>query len=388
VVVAVRLKGIRVERSRQFGDVYLALALWRGTGLAELCERLLPAGKERVPWEKMAAVLVAARLCQPSSELHIAEDWYRRTALGDLLQLDEEQVNKDRLYRALDRLLVHKKAVEAHLSHRCGELFSTDNEVLLYDVTSTYLEGQAEANPLAQRSYSRDHRPDCKQVCIALVVTFDGFPLGYEVFAGNTHDSRTLQTIVTTMEARHGVAGRVWIGDRGMASAENLAWLRETGRRYIIGAPKSELKQFASSLEHFRIRLKSESAVIRESPNLGRFDPARKCSSVHGRLAHDPRGRRGQAHRLPRERGDHHPVPLGRTAQQRTGDAREIQRSDRSRTDAPGGADRRRQEASRSDPGEPADRPDPAEKPARRRAFRGAPARRQLSGRVSVKGRN
>jgi hypothetical protein len=233
VVVQVRLKGIRIERSCQFGDVYLALALWRGTGLAELCERLLPAGKERVPWEKMAAVLVAARLCQPSSELHIAEDWYRRTALGDLLQLDEEQVNKDRLYRALDRLLVHKKAVEAHLSRRCGELFSIDNEVLLYDVTSTYFEGQAEANPLAQRGYSRDHRPDCKQVCIALVVTFDGFPLGYEVFAGNTHDSRTLQSIVTTMEARHGVAGRVWIGDRGMASAENLAWLRETGRRYI-----------------------------------------------------------------------------------------------------------------------------------------------------------
>jgi transposase len=127
-------------------------------------------------------------------------------------------------------------------------LFSTDNKVLLYDVTSTYFEGQAEANPLAQRGYSRDHRPDCKQVCIALVVTFDGFPLGYEVFAGNTHDSRTLQSIVTTMEARHGVAGRVWIGDRGMASAENLAWLRQTGRRYIIGAPKSELRQFAASL--------------------------------------------------------------------------------------------------------------------------------------------
>ncbi|MBV8289469.1 MAG: IS1634 family transposase [Hyphomicrobiales bacterium] len=248
VTVAVRLKGIRLERSRQFGDVYVALALWRGTGLAALCERLLPVGKARVPWEKMAAVLVAARLCQPSSELHIAEDWYRRTALGDLLQLDEELVNKDRLYRALDQLLAHKAAIEAHLFRRCGELFSTDNKVLLYDVTSTYFEGQAEANPLAQRGYSRDHRSDCKQVCIALVVTFDGFPLGYEVFAGNTHDSRTLQSIVTTMEARHGVAGRVWIGDRGMASAENLAWLRETGRRYIIGAPKSELKQVAATL--------------------------------------------------------------------------------------------------------------------------------------------
>ena len=244
----VRLKGVRIERSRQFGDVYLALALWRGVGLEELCRRLLPMGQERVAWAKMAAVLVSARLCEPSSELHIAEDWYRRTALGDLLQLGEEEVNKDRLYRGLDRLLEHKNALEAHLSEHCGRLFAVDNDVLLYDVTSTYFEGQAEANPQAQRGYSRDHRPDCKQVCIALVVTFDGFPLGYEVFAGNTHDSQTLQTIVATMEARHGVLGRVWIADRGMASAENLAWLRETGRRYIIGAPKSELKKFASAL--------------------------------------------------------------------------------------------------------------------------------------------
>ncbi len=196
----------------------------------------------------MAAVLVAARLCEPSSELHIAEDWYRRTALCDLLQLGDEEVNKDRLYRALDHLLAHKAALEAHLAQRCGELFAVANEVLLYDVTSTYFEGLAEANPQAQRGYSRDHRPDCKQVCVALVVTFDGFPLGYEVFAGNTHDSRTLQTIVVTMEARHGMLGRVWITDRGMASAENLAWLRDTGRRYIIGAPKSELKKFAAEL--------------------------------------------------------------------------------------------------------------------------------------------
>jgi len=248
VAVPVRLKGIRVERSRQFGDVYLALALWRGIGLEDLCERLLSMGKERISWAKMAAVLVTARFCEPSSELHIAEDWYRRTALADLLQLGDEEVNKDRLYRALDHLLVHKQALEAHLSKRCGELFASHNEVLLYDVTSAYFEGQAEANPQAQRGYSRDHRPDCKQVCIALVVTFDGFPLGYEVFAGNVHDARTLQTIVTTMEARHGVLGRVWITDRGMASAHNLAWLRETGRRYIIGAPKSELKAFAAAL--------------------------------------------------------------------------------------------------------------------------------------------
>ena len=146
LTVPVRLKGIRIKRSRQFGDVYLALALWRGIGLEELCARLLPVGQERNAWAKMAAVLVAARFCEPSSELHIAEDWYRRTALCDLLQLGDEEVNKDRLYRGLDHLLAHKAALEAHLSKRCGELFAVNNEVLLYDVTSTYFEGQAKAN--------------------------------------------------------------------------------------------------------------------------------------------------------------------------------------------------------------------------------------------------
>jgi transposase len=246
--VCVRLKGVRIENGRHFGNVYLTLALWRACRLDEFTAAHIPAGKEEVPWEKMAAVLVAARLCEPSSELHIAEDWYRRTALSDLLQLNDAQVNKDRLYRALDRLLPHKAALEAHLSKRVGELFAIDNDVLLYDVTSTYFEGEAAANPQAKRGYSRDHRPDCKQVCIALVVTFDGFPLGYEVFPGNTHDATTVKTIVETMEARHGTVGKVWIMDRGMASAENVAWLRETGRRYILGTPKSELRKWAPAL--------------------------------------------------------------------------------------------------------------------------------------------
>jgi len=246
--VAVRLKGVRVENSRQFGAVYLALVLWRVCRLDQFAAAHLPVGKEAVPWDKMAAVLVAARLCEPSSELHIAEDWYRRTALSDLLQLADAQVNKDRLYRALDQLLPHKAALEAHLSKRVGELFAVDNEVLLYDVTSTYFEGQAEGNPQARRGHSRDHRPDCKQVCIALVVTFDGFPLGYEVFAGNTNDATTVRTIVETMEARHGTVGKVWIMDRGMASRDNVDWLRATGRRYILGTPKSELRKWAPAL--------------------------------------------------------------------------------------------------------------------------------------------
>src|SRR5271166_553099 len=158
--VSVRLKGVRIERSRQFGDVYLALALWRGVGLEELCKRLLPLGQERIAWAKMAAVLVAARLCEPSSELHIAEDWYRRTALSDLLGVAEERVNDDRLYRALDQLLPYKAALEGHLKQRLGELFALDYELLLYDVTSTYFEGEAAANPLARRGHSRDHRSE------------------------------------------------------------------------------------------------------------------------------------------------------------------------------------------------------------------------------------
>lgn len=246
--IGVRLKGVRIENGRLFGNVYLALALWRAGRLDEFAVEHIPGGKEEVPWEKMVAVLVAARLCEPSSELHIAEDWYRRTALSDLLQLNDALVNKDRLYRALDRLLPHKAALEAHLSKRVGELFAVDNEVLLYDVTSSYFEGEAAANAQAKRGYSRDHRPDCKQVCIALVVTFDGFPLGYEVFPGNTHDATTVRQIVETMEARHGTVGKVWIMDRGMASAANIAWLRETGRRYILGTPKSELRKWAPAL--------------------------------------------------------------------------------------------------------------------------------------------
>jgi hypothetical protein len=265
LTVPVRLKGIRIERSRQFGDVYLALALWRGTGLEELCGRLLAVGKERIAWAKMAAVLVAARLCEPSSELHIAEDWYRRTALCYLLQLGDEEVNKDRLYRSLDHLLAHKAAIEAHLSRRCGELFAVQNDVLLHNVTSTYFEGQANANPQAQRGYSRDHRPDCKQVCIALVMTFDGFPLGYEVFAGNTHDSRTPAD------------DRDHHGDSAWHAGACLDYRPRHGQR---GEPRVAAPD-RSALHHRRAEVGAEEVQLR----------ARR----RGWLARGPRRRRGQA---------------------------------------------------------------------------------------------
>jgi transposase len=250
--IPVRLQRIRLERGRGFGDVWLGWTLWRALRLDEALARWLPEGREAVPWATMAAVLVLARLCEPSSELHIAETWYRGTALEDLLALPASLVNDDRLYRALDRLGAHKTALEQHLVARLGELFALDYDLLLYDVTSVYFEGAAEANPLARRGHSRDHRPDCKQVCLALVVTRDGMPLGYEVFAGNRTDVTTVEEIVEAMEARYGMAQRIWVMDRGMTSADNLAWLRETGRRYLVGTPKSEIKKWAGALAEAR----------------------------------------------------------------------------------------------------------------------------------------
>ena len=244
VMAAVRVDRIRLEQSRAFGGVWLGWTLWRALGFDRLCEELLPRGREAVPWPVVATVLVLARLCEPSSELHIAETWYRGTALEDLLGLPQDLVNEDRLYRALDRLLPHKGAIETHLQERLGELFALDYELLLYDVTSTYFEGLAARNPQAQRGYSRDHRPDCKQVNIALVVTGEGMPLGYEVFAGNRTDVTTVEEIVETMEGRYGMAKRIWVMDRGMASRKNLAWLQARGCRYLIGTPRGELRRF------------------------------------------------------------------------------------------------------------------------------------------------
>ncbi len=252
VSVPVRLARVRLERGRSFGDVWLGWTLWRALKLDVVCAERLPEGREAVPWSVMAAVLVIARLCEPSSELHIAEDWYRRTALEDLLALPSEAVNEQRLYRALDQLLPQKAAIEGHLKQRLGELFELEYDLLLYDVTSTYFEGLAEGNALAQRGYSRDHRPDCKQVCIALVVTREGIPLGYEVFAGNRVDVTTVEEIVEAMEARFGLAQRVWVMDRGMVSEENLRWLQASGRRYLIGASRAEVKKWSRQLAEER----------------------------------------------------------------------------------------------------------------------------------------
>jgi transposase len=246
--IEVRVRGARVERTRDFGSVYLALTLWQALALDKLLQRVMPQGQEKISWDIVATILSLARFCEPSSELHLADTWYQRTSLDDLLGVPAERVNPDRLYRAHDHLLTHKDDIEKHLKEQYTTLFDAQYDLLLYDVTSTYFEGESKRNPQAKRGHSRDHRPDCKQVCIGLVVTQEGLPVAYEVFAGNRHDSTTLQEIIETMAEKHGKANRIWVLDRGMVSEDNLEFLRERNGRYIVGTPKATLKSFEQAL--------------------------------------------------------------------------------------------------------------------------------------------
>jgi len=242
------LSQLRVERVREFGGVYLALALWRRLGLHELLEGLIAEGRESVPWADVAAVLTAAKFCGQASELGIAQEWYARTALEDITGIDAGRINDDRLYRALDRVGEHKDRLCQHLMERYRSWFGVRFEFLLYDVTSTYFEGAAARNEKAARGYSRDQRSDCRQVCIGLVCTPEGLPLNYEVFAGNRTDVTTVEEIVLKMEERFGQAERIWVMDRGMVSEKNIAFLRARQARYLVGTPKSELRHFEAQL--------------------------------------------------------------------------------------------------------------------------------------------
>lgn len=246
--VEVNVRSTRVEGTRDFGDVYLGLTLWRALGLDRLLEGLIPRGSEEIPWSMMAAILSLARFCEPSSELHVADTWYLRTALEDLLGIPVAKVNDDRLYRTHDHVLPHKEAIERHLRQRFTTLFDAEFDLLLYDVTSTYFEGEMAKNPQARRGYSRDKRFDCKQVCIGLVVNAEGLPVGYEVFSGNRTDVTTVEEIVEAMERKYGRLKRIWVLDRGMVREANLAFIRARGGRYIVGTPRAMLKQFEKRL--------------------------------------------------------------------------------------------------------------------------------------------
>jgi transposase len=247
-VARVLLNKVRLERTRQFGSCWLGLQLWKRLQLDRFFEDAVDKHEADVPWSRVAAVLAINRLCAPGSELAIEEHWYPSTALDDLLGIAEGKINDTRLYRCLDRILPHKTKLERHLKQRYGELFGAEFDVLLYDLTSTYVEGAAEKNPMMRRGYSRDHRPDCEQMVIALIVNSEGFPFSYETFDGNRADVSTMETILRMVERKYGKARRIWVFDRGIVSEENLRAIRKRGGQYLVGTPRSQMKQFEQEL--------------------------------------------------------------------------------------------------------------------------------------------
>ena len=247
-VARVLVHRVRLERTRQFGAVFLGWELWKGLELNRFFEQAVDNDPADVPWSRVAAVLAINRLCAPGSELAVEERWYPATALDDLLEIEEGKINDTRLYRCLDQILPHKAKLEQHLKQRYGELFGAEFDVLLYDLTSTYVEGAAERNPMMGRGYSRDHRPDCEQMVIALIVNSEGFPFSYETFDGNRADVTTMETILRMVERKYGKARRIWVFDRGIVSEENLQAIRKRGGQYLVGTPRSQMKQFEEEL--------------------------------------------------------------------------------------------------------------------------------------------
>ncbi len=264
-VAHVLVQRVRLERTRQLGAALLGLALWRQLRLDEFFETRVDAVPADVPWSRVAAILAINRLCAPGSELAIEERWYPTTALDDLLHLPDGTINDSRLYRTLDHLLPHKTALERHLTARYGELFAAEFDVLLYDLTSSYVEGAALKDPMLQRGYSRDHRGDCKQVVLALIVNVDGFPLSYETFDGDRTDVTTLETIMRMVERKYGQARRVWVFDRGIVSDANLTAIRRRGGQYLVGTRRTQLRAVEQALldgPWTRVRDEVEAQVI------------------------------------------------------------------------------------------------------------------------------
>src|SRR6202521_3763673 len=247
-VARVLLNKVRLERTRQFGSCFLGLELWKRLELDRFFERTVDRESADVAWSRVAALLAINRLCAPGSELAIEQRWYPSTALDDLLEIASKRARSTGLYRCLDRILPHKTKLERHLKDRYGALFGAEFDVLLYDLTSTYVEGAAENNLMMRRGYSRDHRPDCEQMVIALIVNSEGFPFSYETFDGNRTDVSTMETILRMVERKYGKARRIWVFDRGIVSEENLAALGKRGGQYLVGTPRSQMKQFEQEL--------------------------------------------------------------------------------------------------------------------------------------------
>src|SRR3989440_6235762 len=248
--IQVKLNQMELRRPRAFGNCWLGCEIWRLLELDRFWSEKLPEGREAVAWHKVIELLTVHRLVEPGSEWRLHRQWFDESAMDELLAEDFALASKDRLYRCLDRLLPHKRALFAHLKQCWQTLFGAQFELLLYDLTSTYVEGAAALNPKAKRGYSRDGRPDCLQLIIGLVITTEGFPIAYEVMEGNTADSTTLRPFLDRIEQQYGRARRVWVMDRGIPTEALLAELRASPRgiRYLVGTPRGVLKRHEQAL--------------------------------------------------------------------------------------------------------------------------------------------
>jgi transposase len=295
-VCEVVLSSLSVRHPRQFGACWLGSQLWQELKLDEFFAEALHDRRGSVEWSKVIELLAVNRLCDPQSELGIHQRWFGTTAMDVILGTDDAVAAKDRLYRALDKAIEHKEALESHLGKRWRDLFGANCELLLYDLTSTYFEGQAGEVTKAAYGYSRDHRPDARQLILALVVTAEGFPLSYEVFEGNRADVTTLEEILDSVERKHGSLSRVWVFDRGIVSEENLALLRERGAFYLVATPKRNLSLFEKELlkedwtqvaGHPQIQVKlverdSELYVLTRSAERAEKERAIRLRALHG----------------------------------------------------------------------------------------------------------
>src|SRR6267143_3645660 len=241
--VQVKLSEMKLERARPYGNCWMGCELWRQLQLDRFWSEKLPQGRESVAWAKVLQLLVVNRLIDPGSEFRLHRQWFDQSAMDELLETDFAVAGKDRLYRCLDKILKHKDEMFQHLTERWNDLFRAQFDVLLFDLTSTYFEGSAEGIEKARYGYSRDKRPDCLQVVIALVVTPEGFPLAYEVMNGNTSEKTTLRGFLKKIEDKYGKADRMWVMDRGIPTEEILKEMRESEQKvyYLVGTPRSRI---------------------------------------------------------------------------------------------------------------------------------------------------
>lgn len=296
-VAEVLLSSLVVRRPRRFGDCWIGCKLWEELGLHDFWDQVLSEQGGQVPWAKVVELLAVNRLCAPRSELSVHEKWFPQTAMDLLLDSEASVAEKDRLYRCLDRMVAHKQGLEKHLAARWRDLFGARFEVLLYDLTSTYFEGEAIGVQKARRGYSRDHRPDCLQLLLAVVVTPEGFPLSYEVLPGNVRDSTTLEEALETIESKYGRARRIWVFDRGVVSEANLEKLRQRGACYVVGTPRSQLANYEEKLlsgdwqqisQEVRVQLLEdgpETFVLARSEDRAKKEAAMRWRQVRGLMS-------------------------------------------------------------------------------------------------------